>query len=372
MGGDVDMTKRLWRASLANAPGGPNSATPDRIWIVRSAVRSEILVAILVAAIVAGPVGCGDWDSPQLQSSHSNESEGPVESAPPPPSGLPQPDPKKNARDAFDLWVPLVTTGQHDEAKSLCSNWLNERDVGQHSEAHKCLANIAIAEARLSTPPALEPGATNLRPLVSKAGVDLAVRHYESAIEATPLDTDAHLGRMDILILAARYREANDALEQTLSAFSSRSELNTWFKLLGRFQRLGAFEEGLAYLKIIEKHHPLDHRVHSNLGAYYAIIGDHDQAIAYSKRAVSLNPDDPINKWNLARMYDYRGDLQSADTVYQEALALFAGSDPQASCDYAEFLVDRLHDSDRACKYARSSCEPVFTARCLEIGRESG
>ncbi len=328
--------------------------------------------ALIVLSGSIAPLGCGDGETAQLQSSLATDGHAPVESAPPSPAHLPDPDPKQNARQAFDRWVPLVTTGQHDEATALCSGWLKEKDSGQHSEAHKCLANIAIAEARLETPQTLEPGATALRPLIAKHGVDRAVRHYEAAIAATPLDSDAHLGRMDVLILAARYREANDALEETLTAFSSRSTLETWFKLLGRFQRLGAYDEGLAFLKIMEKHHPLDHRVLSNLGAYYAIVGDHKQALTHSRRAVDLSPDDPINKWNLARMYDFRGDLHNADVVYQEALALFGGSDPDASCDYAEFLADRLQDSTRACKYARSSCERVFAARCVENGRESG
>ena len=328
-------------------------------------------VVLTAASIVAAAaIGCGESATPELQSSMSPEGGGSVDSAPPLPLGLPKPNPKQNAREAFDLWVPLVTTGRNDEANALCSSWLKKEDVGQHAEAHKCLANIAIAESRRTAPPTLEPGATNMRPVIAQKGVDRAVRHYDLAIEATPLDSDAHLGRMDILILAARYREANDALEQTLTAFSSRSELNTWFKLLGRFQRLGAYSEGLGFLKIIEKHHPLDHRVLSNLGAYYAIMGDHDQAIAHSKRAVSLSPDNPINKWNLARMYDYRGDLRNADTAYQEALALFAGADPDASCDYADFLVDRLHDSERACKYAQSNCERVYVSHCVGVSSD--
>ena len=113
---------------------------------------------VILMVVGAGQIGCSDQDTPKLQSSLADEDREPVGSAPPSGSQLPKIDPKQNAREAFDIWAPLVTTGQHQQARKICTGWLKEEDIGHHSEAHKCLANIAIADGRLETPEPTEPG----------------------------------------------------------------------------------------------------------------------------------------------------------------------------------------------------------------------
>lgn len=272
----------------------------------------------------------------------------------------------QQAQKAFNRWAPLVTSGAIDEARGLCGAWLGEPDRGHHGEAHKCLANVEIASSRTQVSGLPKGGEGAVRSPVTRAGVDAAIRHYEAAIAAKPLDPDAHVGRVDILVVSGRYREANIALEQSLRTFASREVLNNWFKLLGRFQHAGAVDEGLAYLKVIEKHHPLDHRVVSNLGAYYALTGNSDEALVYAERSIAINPDDPINRWNLARIYDRRGEFEKADRSYQEALAVFGDSDPKAHCDYVEFIATRLLDTARACEFARVECDELYQKNCTE------
>jgi tetratricopeptide (TPR) repeat protein len=276
-----------------------------------------------------------------------------------------------HAREAFDRWAPLVTSGAREQARALCESWLREPDRGQHGEAHKCLANVEIAGSRTGVQGPGKDRKGVVGAPVSRAGVDAAVEHYAAAIAATPLDPDAHVGRVDILVVAGRYREANLALDQSLRMFSSRALLENWFKLLGRFHRSGALHQGLEYLKVIEKHHPLDHRVVSNLGAYYAMTGNSDEALAYSERAVAINPDDPIDKWNLARIYDHRGQLDDADRSYREALAVFGDTDPKARCDYVEFVATRLLDTERACAFARAQCDELYQKNCTDADGQS-
>jgi tetratricopeptide (TPR) repeat protein len=270
------------------------------------------------------------------------------------------------ARLAFNRWAPLVTSGATEEARALCGSWLDEADRGHHGEAHKCLANIAIATSRASISGLPKGGEGAVRSPVTRKGVDAAVGHYEAAIAKNPLDPDANVGRVDILVVSGRYREANIALEKSLRTFASREVLDNWFKLLSRFQYAGAAHEGLAYLKVIEKYHPLDHRVVSNLGAFYAMTGNSEEALAYAERAVALDPDDPINKWNLARIYDRQGQLEDADRNYREALAVFGDSDPKAHCDYVEFVATRLLDTARACEFARTECDEIYRKNCTE------
>ena len=275
----------------------------------------------------------------------------------------------RKAREAFDRWAPLLASGSTEQARALCEAWLGESDEGHHGEAHKCLANVAIASSGARQSDGKIAGALGIRSAISRTLSSTAVAHYDAAIAAVPGDSDAHIGRVDILILSGRYREANLALDDSLGFFSSRILLDKWFRLLGRFQRSGKIDEGLAFLKILEKHHPLDHRVVSNLGAFYAITGSAAEALEYSERAVAINPDDPINKWNLARVYDQQGRLAEANRHYLEALAVFGESDPKARCDYAEFIGTRLGDTIKACDFAEENCTELFAKNC---GGEAG
>jgi tetratricopeptide (TPR) repeat protein len=307
-------------------------------------------------------LACGDTEeSAQVAEPGSGIDARPADAPAPPP-----PDPEEDARTAFGYWAPLIRTGDVEEARSLCTTWLERQEKGYRSEAHKCLANVEIlyatSEPDLGT--TLRPGASSLEPRIDSGGVDVALEHYRQTLEIMPDDADAHLGRIDILILAGRYREANTALDETLSRFSSREMLAKWLSLIGRFRQLGRYAEGLAFLQVIEKHHPLDHRVVANLGAFYGILGADEKALTYSKKAVAINPDDPINRWNLGRLYEHDRQLDAADVTYQEALALFRGRDPDAQCYYAEFLADQILDVQRACAYSITDCIRLYQERC--------
>ncbi len=308
--------------------------------------------------IAAFGVGCSDEHAAQDGLSR-------VESAPPGGTAASEPivDRARMAREAFDRWAPLVTGGALEEARSLCESWLGTPDHGHHSEAHKCLANVTIATSR-SRIDGMSAGAGPAVAPISNEGVEIAFQHYNQALARVPMDLDAHVGRVDLMILAGRYRKANALLDESLAKLASRELLDNWFKLLGRFQRAGAPHEGLAYLQVIEKHHPLDHRVASNLGAFYAMTGNDDQAQAQLERAVTINPDDPYNHWNLARVYDRRDRLEDADRHYQEALAVMNREDARARCDYAEFVATRLEDLDRACGYAKTQCAELYERNC--------
>jgi tetratricopeptide (TPR) repeat protein len=343
------------------------------------------LVGLIAAGLLAA-AGCGDAEHPGLglppPESSSEAQPGDIGStnkprgtlspvAAPRPGGAelaPASSAPEFAEEAYKRWAVLIATGLNDEARALCTTWLEHAEPGYRVEAHKCLANVEMAAGRLAAAATLTPGATQLQPRIEPSAVEKALSHYDAAIAISPLEPQAHMGRIDVLILSGRYRDANLALDETLTAFDSRRELEHWFKLLGRFQALGKHQEGLAYLEVIEQHHPMDHIVISNLGAYYAMNGRHDQALEYAKQAVILSPDDPINRWNLARLYDRAGQLELANRAYIEALALFQDEDPQAKCDYAEFLSERVGDTRRACEFARERCSDHYDAHCGESG----
>ena len=102
----------------------------------------------------------------------------------------------------------------------------------------------------------------------------------------------------------------------------------------------------------------------SNIGAYLAIAGQNEEAFEYSTRAMAINPDDPINKWNLAKIHEQRDELVDADRLYQEALATIDANDVRARCEYASFLALRMKDANRACTFAETECPELFEANC--------
>lgn len=350
----IQIRNALERLSIRRAQ--PRRLQQKGARLGRSGTLSCFLAGLAIVALACGDEPNSDVGSPLVSK---------VDSAPPQFGGL-SARRDDRAREAFDRWAPLLTSGNIEQVRALCGGWLDEIDRGHHGEAHKCLANVEMAMSRTPMQGLPKGGDSAVRAPISRARIDAAVAHYAAAIALAPRDPDAHVGRVDILVVAGRYREANVALDESLGTFSSRELLDGWFKLLGRFQRAGAVAEGLAYLKVIEKHHPLDHRVVSNLSAYYAMTGNSDEALDYSLRAVAINPDDPINKWNLARIYDHQGQFDDADRNYREALAVFGNADPKAHCDYVEFLATRLLDTARACEFARSQCEELYQKNCTD------
>lgn len=328
---------------------------------LRTMRSRRIAAPWLCVAAVLGFANCsGDDEAPILLEGKPEtvESSAAVSQSPPATS--------LDIREFTTRWAPALVAGRIDEVRALCSAWIEDDATALRLEGHKCLANVEISSARLPISAIPASGSDTPRPRFADEDIDAALRHYSLALAIAPRDRDAHLGRMDIMVLARRYRDANVALEETLQTFSSREYLDDWFRVLGRFRMLGAFEEGLEFLTIIETHHPLDHRLVANIGAYYAVLNRYDEALDYAKRAVSLNPDAAINQWNLARLYDQREEYESADEVYRVALALFRDEDPRARCDYARFLLKRMQDRERACGYAKTACREYYEEACLD------
>ena len=105
--------------------------------------QNQVLLRAAIAAL-ATTIACSD--------ATESTREG-VGSAPPFGQGQQEApvDRERMALEAFDRWAPLLAGGAVDDARALCEGWLTTADLGHHVEAHKCLANIAIATMRQST-----------------------------------------------------------------------------------------------------------------------------------------------------------------------------------------------------------------------------
>ena len=90
------------------------------------------------------------------------------------------------------------------------------------------------------------------------------------------------------------------------------------------------------------------------------------EAIPYLQKAAELAPNDPINAWDLARAYDYAGQIEFAATWYKKGLSLDTNAErrKQSSCLYAIFVETKLHDRARACVMEKKDCDEDKQTAC--------
>ena len=135
---------------------------------------------------------------------------------------------------------------------------------------------------------------------------------------------------------AARYRRA-DALQ-------------AWLPHPAEIFRCGGVKVAVELWTLLDGLYPGDHRLAGNLAAGHSMLEDDASAVKWAERAVQAAPLDPIDSWNLARVYDHAGKLERADAAYQRALPLLPPDErSQAACVYARFLALELKDEARAC-----------------------
>jgi Flp pilus assembly protein TadD len=116
------------------------------------------------------------------------------------------------------------------------------------------------------------------------------------------------------------------------------------------------YEDGLAYTKILEKRFPNDHRVAANMAGFLALLDRKMEALPYALRAVKLAPNDPIDNWNLGKLYDAAGKIELADGFYRKAIKFQDDEEERKDfeCGYAQFLKKRKRPG--AAKYEAAHC----------------
>ncbi len=263
-------------------------------------------------------------------------------------------------------WMPLIRSGSHAEAKELCTGWLDDSAPSRRAEAHKCLANVSLSNAEEVRIEQIGPAELQLSDGFSESAVDAALAHLESALELAPQDLSIHQGRLHVLLTARRYEPAVAALRNSIETYRGEDALDAWLAYSQRYYDAARLEEGLAFLRVLEARYPEDHRVAANIGAFLGVLERDEAALRYSRRAVELAPQDPINNWNLGRLYDYTGEVQLADEFYGNALRLSkgAGSGAVDACLYADFVEEKLQDTGRACRMRRDDCPDDLTFKC--------
>ena len=143
---------------------------------------------------------------------------------------------------------------------------------------------------------------------------------------------------------------------------NEKQHLELWLNYTPYYIETNQHEYGIVFTETLIKQFGDDHRLYANLGAFQAMIKDDNNAIKNLEKAVKINPNSPLNTWNLARLYDYQGKYKKADQLYERALSLKAGEydtdlEPNDYCVYAEFLYERAGKKAKACEMFKSYCK---------------
>lgn len=159
------------------------------------------------------------------------------------------------------------------------------------------------------------------------------------------------------------------ALDESCKIYHGADGLQAWLAYPDELFEDKEFRASIALLDVLNKHYPNNHDVLGNLGAAYAMLNEDDKAIEYLQKAVRLAPDDPIDTWNLGRLYDFDNKIQLADMWYRKSLSLERDSSRRRSnaCMYAEFIDQKLHNPKRACQMEKANCEPEKQTACAEV-----
>jgi len=262
------------------------------------------------------------------------------------------------AADAKAQWIRLMDAQKVQQAKTLCTTWIASSDRAVASQGHQCLASVEAQYASMTEIEGTKSGGFIAQGFQGPH-VDEALKHLDQAIALTPDDLSTHQGRLFILIRSGRTRDAAAALQKSLDVYHGPDALQSWLAYSEEFDARQDYVSALAFMRVLEKKYPNDPDVVSNIGAFLYLDKKDADALPYVKRGAELAPNDPINVWNLGRIYDHLGQQELAEKNYRKGLELEknAAALRDKKCMFAEFL-DKRGDKTNAAKYrAGNDCD---------------
>ena len=263
-------------------------------------------------------------------------------------------------------WTKFCSANQCEDAKKLCTPFADSPDVADRVEAQKCLANVALCGHDIIQLQGDDAGGGTIGGGYQPEAVDEALKHLNIDIKLAPQDLSIHMGRLHVLEVAVRYSDMVKALDESCDIYKGKDALDAWMAYAPELNDLRQYQVALDFMKVLDKHYPNNPDVIGNIGAFLNMLKKTDESIPYLQKAAQLAPTDPINAWDLARAYDYAGQIVPADTWYQKALALDTDTErlKHSSCLYAIFVETKLHDRARACTMEKKECEEDKQTAC--------
>jgi tetratricopeptide (TPR) repeat protein len=263
-------------------------------------------------------------------------------------------------------WPKLLGKDDCAAAKNLCNPFVESKDTAQQVEAQKCLANASLCGHSMTMLERDDAGGGTMRDSYSAEAIDEALEHLNIGLKPAPQDISIHEGRLHLLEVSGRYSEMPKALEESCNAYSGKDAPDVWLGYSSELADLRQFNAGLDFMKVLNKHYPNNPDIVGNIGAILSYLKRDSEAISYLQEAVKLAPNDPINAWDLGRIYDYAGQIDLANKWYQKGFSL--ETDPsrlkESSCIHAEFVEKKLHDPTRACGLEKKDCSSDKQTAC--------
>ncbi len=263
-------------------------------------------------------------------------------------------------------WTKLIDANKCEAAHQLCDEYVHAPQIGQQAEAQKCLANAALCGHAIVMLQAADNGGGTLSGGYTADAVDNSLAHLDDALNLAPQDISIHQGRLHVLEISGRYDAMVKALDESCSIYKGSDVPDAWLAYAPELQDLGQYQAGAAFMRVLNKYYPNNPDILGNVGAFLSLEGKDADAIPYLQQAVKLSPGDPINTWDLAREYDYAGQVKLADQWYRTALPLQIDTKQRSEeeCLYASFTEQKLHDPARACALQRQYCGPGKQTAC--------
>ena len=119
---------------------------------------------------------------------------------------------------------------------------LGSREPQVLAEAHKCLANVEVADARVRKPENEPPGTLASAPRYVGTGVDRALDHVNKAIALSPNDLSIHIGRITLLVRSSRFDQIPAAMEESLGLYHGPEALDHWLEACGRIYESALYD----------------------------------------------------------------------------------------------------------------------------------
>jgi len=263
-------------------------------------------------------------------------------------------------------WGTLLDAKKYAEAETLCTSWTKVDDLHKRVEAEKCLANVALSKGQGITILGNDIGGGSLSDGYAPEAIDNALKHLDAGIRLDPQDVSIHLGRLHILETSGRFDQMLKALEESLTIYKGPDALHDFLQYAPELGEMGQAKAGLQFCEILNKHFPNNHEIIGNIGAFHGMLGEHEQALIYLRKAAELAPADSMDAWNLGWNLKGIGRNAEADKWFLKSFALEPDSEemPDRRCLYAEFVETGLKDTTRACTLERESCAKEEQTAC--------
>jgi hypothetical protein len=255
-------------------------------------------------------------------------------------------------------WTKLIDGNRCEEAKKLCTPFLESKVIAEQAEAHKCLSNVVLCGNEIVQLQGDDAGGGTMAGGFKPEAVDAALKHLDQGIKLSPQDLSIHQGRLHLMEVSVRYDQMVKALDESCGIYKGKDAIDAWMAYAPELANLRQYQVGLEFMKVLDKHYPNNPDVIGNIGAFLNLLKRSEESIPYLQKAEQLAPNDPINAWDLGRAYDSAGKIDLADTWYKKGLSFDMDEErrKRSSCLYAIFIETKLHDRERACAMEEKDC----------------